>query len=43
MASSTKPRFLDLIRDFIVFERRPATAFAKMLAGYHQFHAVSQP
>lgn len=32
-------RFLDLVRDFIVFEDTGG-ALAKKMAGYHQFHAV---
>jgi type I site-specific restriction-modification system R (restriction) subunit len=36
-----KRRFLDLIRNFIVFEEDPDTgAVHKLMAGYHQFHAV---
>lgn len=36
-----KRRFLDLLRDFIVFEDDPDTgAVHKLMAGYHQFHAV---
>ncbi len=36
-----KRRFLDLIRNFIVFEDDPDTgAMNKLIAGYHQFHAV---
>jgi type I restriction enzyme R subunit len=36
-----KRRFLDLIRNFIVFEDDPDTgAVNKLMAGYHQFHAV---
>ncbi|CAN5438479.1 type I restriction endonuclease subunit R [soil metagenome] len=36
-----KRRFLDLIRNFIVFEDDPDTgAVHKLMAGYHQFHAV---
>ena len=36
-----KRRFLDLIRNFIVFEDDPDTgAVHKLTAGYHQFHAV---
>ncbi|MCH7580128.1 MAG: type I restriction endonuclease subunit R, partial [Chloroflexi bacterium] len=35
-----KRRFLDLIRDFIVFEDDGSGALAKKMAGYHQFHAV---
>ena len=35
-----KRHFLDLIRDFIVFEDLGAGALAKKIAGYHQFHAV---
>jgi type I restriction enzyme, R subunit len=33
-------RFLDLVRDFIVFEDAGGDAVAKKMAGYHQFHAV---
>ncbi|HUZ16915.1 MAG TPA: type I restriction endonuclease subunit R [Spirochaetia bacterium] len=33
-------RFLDLIRDFIVFEEDGRGRLAKKMAGYHQFHAV---
>ncbi len=33
-------RFLDLVRDFIVFEDSGGGAVAKKAAGYHQFHAV---
>ncbi|MBN2140970.1 MAG: type I restriction endonuclease subunit R [Desulfovibrionaceae bacterium] len=36
-----KRRFLDLIRDFIVFEDEGGGALAKKMAGYHQFHAVN--
>ena len=32
-------RFLDLVRDFIVFEE-DSSRLAKKMAGYHQFHAV---
>ena len=35
-----KTRFLTLIRDFIVFEDT-GSGIVKILAGYHQFHAVS--
>ena len=35
-----KRRFLDLIRDFIVFEDDGGGRVAKKMAGYHQFHAV---
>lgn len=35
-----KRRFLDLLRDFTVFEDDGTGAFAKKMAGYHQFHAV---
>jgi type I restriction enzyme R subunit len=36
-----KRRFLDLIRNFIAFEDDPDTgAVHKLIAGYHQFHAV---
>ncbi len=34
------PRFLSLVRDFIVFEDDGSGALAKKMAGYHQFHAV---
>jgi type I restriction enzyme R subunit len=34
-----KQRFLDLIRDFIVFEDHGGR-LSKKIAGYHQFHAV---
>jgi type I restriction enzyme R subunit len=33
-------RFLDLVRDFIVFEDDGGGRLAKKMAGYHQFHAV---
>ena len=36
-----KRRLLDLIKDFIVFGERDG-GVAKILAGYHQFHAVRQ-
>ena len=35
-----KSRFLELIRDFIVFEDDGGGQLAKKVAGYHQFHAV---
>src|SRR5205809_579880 len=36
-----KHRFLDLIRNFIAFEDDPdSSAVHKLIAGYHQFHAV---
>ncbi|MDQ5871677.1 MAG: type I restriction endonuclease subunit R [Acidobacteriota bacterium] len=35
-----KQRFLDLVRDFIVFEDAGGGTLAKKMAGYHQFHAV---
>jgi type I restriction enzyme R subunit len=35
-----KRRFLDLVRDFIVFEDEGGGRLAKKMAGYHQFHAV---
>jgi len=35
-----KQRFLDLLRDFIVFEDSGHGAVVKKMAGYHQFHAV---
>jgi type I restriction enzyme R subunit len=36
----TPRRFLDLVRDFIVFEDAGGGAVLKKMAGYHQFHAV---
>ena len=33
-------RFLELLRDFIVFEDDGSGALVKKMAGYHQFHAV---
>lgn len=33
-------RFLDLVRDFIVFEDEGSGRILKKIAGYHQFHAV---
>ncbi|MCC7195796.1 MAG: type I restriction endonuclease subunit R [Gemmatimonadaceae bacterium] len=33
-------RFLDLLRDFIVFEDDGSGHLVKKMAGYHQFHAV---
>src|SRR5581483_1352742 len=33
-------RFLDLVRDFIVFEDDGGGQIVKKMAGYHQFHAV---
>jgi type I restriction enzyme R subunit len=33
-------RFLDLIRDFVVFEDEGGGKLTKKMAGYHQFHAV---
>jgi type I restriction enzyme R subunit len=33
-------RFLDLVRDFIVFEDDGGGCLVKKMAGYHQFHAV---
>jgi type I restriction enzyme R subunit len=33
-------RFLDLVRDFIVFEDSGHSMVTKKMAGYHQFHAV---
>lgn len=36
-----KERFLDLVRNFIVFEDDGGQLFKKM-AGYHQFHAVNK-
>jgi type I restriction enzyme R subunit len=34
-------RFLQLLRDFIVFEDEGGGKLAKKMAGYHQFHAVN--
>ena len=36
----TYANFLQLIRDFIVFEDNGSAALVKKMAGYHQFHAV---
>jgi type I restriction enzyme R subunit len=37
-----RQRFLDLLQHFIVFEEDPDTgAIQKIIAGYHQFHAVN--
>jgi type I restriction enzyme R subunit len=36
-----KQRFLDLVRNFVVFEADGASV-VKKLAGYHQFHAVNK-
>jgi type I restriction enzyme R subunit len=33
-------RFLDLVRDFLVFEDDGSGRLVKKMAGYHQFHAV---
>ena len=33
-------RFLDMVRDFIVFEDDGSGRIVKKMAGYHQFHAV---
>ena len=33
-------RFLDIVRDFIVFEEDTSGRLTKKVAGYHQFHAV---
>ena len=35
-----KTRFLDLVRDFVVFEDDGGGGLVKKMAGYHQFHAV---
>ena len=35
-----KGRFLELVRDFIVFEDDGSGKLSKIAAGYHQFHAV---
>jgi type I restriction enzyme R subunit len=34
-------RFLHLVRDFVVFEDRGGGQAVKIMAGYHQFHAVN--
>jgi len=34
-------RFLQLVRDFVVFEDEGGGKLAKKMAGYHQFHAVN--
>jgi type I restriction enzyme R subunit len=36
-----KRRFLDLIRHFVVFEQDRGAPAGKIIAGYHQFHAVN--
>jgi len=37
-----RQRFLDLLHHFIVFEEDPdSDALHKIIAGYHQFHAVN--
>ncbi|MBL8542001.1 MAG: type I restriction endonuclease subunit R, partial [Betaproteobacteria bacterium] len=36
----TQRRFLDLVRDFLVFEDNGSGRLTKKMAGYHQFHAV---
>lgn len=33
-------RFLDMVRDFVVFEDAEGGRLVKKMAGYHQFHAV---
>ena len=35
-----KSRFLELVRDFVVFEDDGGGGLVKKMAGYHQFHAV---
>ena len=35
-----KRHFLDLVRDFVVFEDEGGGRLVKKMAGYHQFHAV---
>jgi type I restriction enzyme R subunit len=35
-----RQRFLDLVRDFVVFEDAGGGKLSKKMAGYHQFHAV---
>jgi type I restriction enzyme, R subunit len=37
-----KQRFLDLVRHFTVFDDNGAGEIVKVLAGYHQFHAVQK-
>jgi type I restriction enzyme R subunit len=37
-----KRRFLDLIRHFVVFDDSATGHVSKILAGYHQFHAVQK-
>src|SRR5262249_18502156 len=36
----SRRRFLDLVRDFLVFEDDGGGQIVKKMAGYHQFHAV---
>ncbi len=36
-----KGRFLDLVRDFVVFVDWGGKALVKIMAGYHQYHAVN--
>ncbi len=36
-----KRRFLDLIRYYIVFQEEGGARFTKIMAGYHQYHAVN--
>ena len=40
LGTCEQPRFLALLRDFIVFEDDGSGALLKKMAGYHQFHAV---
>ena len=40
LGTCEQPRFLSLLRDFIVFEDDGSGALLKKMAGYHQFHAV---
>ena len=40
LGTCEQPRFLALLRDFIVFEDVGSGALLKKMAGYHQFHAV---
>lgn len=37
----TKNRLLDIIRHFLVFEDDGSSKLVKIMAGYHQFHAVN--
>ena len=37
-----KPRFLDFLRYFVVFEDEGGGVLVKKIAGYHQYHAVNR-